>query len=325
MVQEVGHLTFPSGCEIIRFNTEAEWLHYRSSRIAGSEIPGLMGKGKYGSPYALWDKLVNGPKTIEYTRLMFWGKMQEETAAKGYEALYDKRLVTLGPYAVVVHPQNDRICATLDYVEVDENNYPVQIFEAKSADRSLREFWKTAPPTWNAPQVLMQLEITGLKRGVLFGLVGGNEDFSHTIQYDSGAAAEMMWAAERMLERADNREPPVPDGHQSTRDALMRFEPEEGAVDVVPPDTNWLDLYRAATYLRAAGKAQVKEAETSLAKLQNQVLLEVNGKATFARIAGFGTAKFSPAKKTPTNAGFKNFKAKWTFKPEGQSDEEDES
>ena len=76
---------FPSGAIVVRHETEADWLAYRSTRIGASTMAAVMGESPWASPYSVWcDRTLGAADDDgEVAERIRWGSWIERGIALG--------------------------------------------------------------------------------------------------------------------------------------------------------------------------------------------------------------------------------------------------
>ena len=282
-------MNFPSGAKIITFQSEKEWLEYRSTRIGSSVMPALFGASKWDSPYSVWARMSGlMPANQEESEAMFWGKQLQSAIAKGYERLTERLACGLGPWAVVQHPQYAWLYCTPDFISFGSRDYEDnRILEIKNYD-----------PTGSAYcyfQAQQQMLVTGLSRCDLYGLKNGNTGVLVEVTVDDPDLQNVMIdLGEDMMRRVRENDPPAVDGSDATKEAQKARWPEHREGATVTLDGSVLPLLKHRETL----KAYVKQSEAEISHIEAQ-LIEMMGAAQYAEIPGYGRITSVPPAEIP--------------------------
>lgn len=268
-----------SAARLIRFNSEAEWLGFKSGPVVGaSQSPVLFGQGYSGSSaYKMYaeslglierepmsDKRLRVGKLMEpVLRRLF----TEETGYANYE---------VGDNSIHQSIQWPFLVASLDGVCVTEDG--VGVLELKNISSFNRDEWtEDSGPLRYQIQVQHQLAVTGLPFGYLFGLIGGQEPFVHRINRNEDFIHKaLLPTVQRFIECVENRVPPEIDGSEATAKAIKLLHPDDNGSEVVLDD-RFVDFDARLEELKEQEKAISGEKKI----LENEIKAAI-GDATFA-------------------------------------------
>lgn len=159
-----------------------EWLQLRCNGVGGSDVSVIMGVNKCRSIQQLWEektgRLSVSDKGNEYT---YWGNVMEPIIRK--EFMKRTGLKVRQKHAMILHPDYPFMFADLDGIVTDENGEKC-IFEAKTASQYKAEQWDGQIPYEYMLQVQHYLEVCGLNKAYVAGLIGGNQFVFHVVYRD---------------------------------------------------------------------------------------------------------------------------------------------
>ncbi len=257
------------------------WLEMRQTGIGGSDAAAALGLNRYCSAYRLWCEkrgLIEGFGENERT---LWGKLLEDVVAT--EAA--RRLDTDPMKPTVMYRSRtwpwmlanpDRLMAT--------SSGDLAVLEAKATDWRLGDEWdeqEGEAPLHYVLQVMHYLAVTGLHRGVLVCLVGGNDLRMVDVQRDDELIDALVEGERSFWERVCTGQAPAVDGAPSTTEALKsRYS---------HPEDLTVELSSEVAPLAQLRLSLVKERDdlnTRIDAIENQVR-EAMGDATAACVPGF--------------------------------------
>ena len=269
----------------VAYETREDWLRARQSGIGASEVAALLGCDPWASRYALWaSKAQVGVRgDAGESEAAEWGNRLEPLVAQKYAEVTGYRIVDHGRHAIVASDRWPHLFATLDR-EVFLPNGERWVLECKTTGLRYADDWAAGAPLKYVVQVQAQLAVTGLERGVLACLIGGqrfappveierNEDLIELI----GERVETFWRENVELGVA-----PEADGSDATKRVLKTLFPDDsGETVALPGDAESWDREREEAI------AQVKDGETRRDKAEN-ALRAALGPATWGTIPGGG-------------------------------------
>jgi putative phage-type endonuclease len=253
----------------------------RQTGIGGSDAAAALGLNRYCSAYRLWCEkrgLIEGFGGNERT---LWGKLLEDVVATetakrlGADAIKPTAMFRSRAWPwMLANPDRFLITASGEQA----------ILEAKATDWRLGDEWNEEEgeaPLHYVLQVLHYLVVTGLHRGVLVCLVGGNDLRMVEVERDEELIASLVEGERAFWEKVSSSTAPQIDGAPSTTDALKaRYCHPEDLVTELPEDVSSL------VQLRPSLTKERDELQSRLDAIENQVR-EAMGEATAAYISGF--------------------------------------
>lgn len=239
----------------------AEW-HEARKGVAGSLISTIMGHNLWRSAYTAFHEQLEllqrehtGPSMAMKLGTAFERPIQD---------LWEKEntgWLTVHNTGTWQSKANKAFRANPDaFIEWSDGS--IGILEIKFSRNPMTEL----PPMYR-DQVMWYLHVTGLKRGVLVAVAGGDM-VEHEILYDEVYAKEMVTKAEAWLDCIKHREVPQWDGSQSTYTTVRALS--EG---IYEGDKDLGELY--PMLMRARDEAD--KAEEKLTEMKSRVLALLDG------------------------------------------------
>jgi putative phage-type endonuclease len=257
------------------------WLEMRQTGIGGSDAAAALGLNRYCSAYRLWCEkrgLIEGFGGNERT---LWGKLLEDVVAT--EAA--RRLDGDATKPTVMYRSRTWpwMLANPDRFLITPSGEPA-VLEVKATDWRLGEEWdeeEGEAPLHYVLQVMHYLAVTGLHRGVLVCLVGGNDLRMVDVQRDEELVASLVEGERAFWETVSSGTAPQIDGASSTTEALKaRYcHPEDLTTDL-PAEV------AALAQLRPSLIKERDDLNARIDAIENQVR-EAIGDATAAYVPGF--------------------------------------
>ena len=242
--------------------------------IGGSEIATLAGHG-YGSIIDLWRRKTRRTGPLEENRRMTWGNVLEAPIA----ALYAReQKVSIFRPGTMRHPEHPFIGATPDRIVIPNHKARARkdwLRTLQVKTRGLRradDYAEGGYPMSDYDQVQWELIVTGLQRGDLVALVGGQEDHLRIIEADTAYQAGLISIAEDFWKNyiLTDREP-APDGSDDYSQHLRsRFPGPKKDVLLEPTDVT---IGLRDQYVEASEQMDVAEQQKELVKQQLMAII----------------------------------------------------
>jgi putative phage-type endonuclease len=283
---------------VTALDTRPEWLAARSRGIGASDAPAIVGLSPYRSALSLYlEKTGEYVPDDEPTEAMEWGIRLEPVVAAAWAEKNGKtlhRYAAYDPASVHVHPDIPWMLASLDGFVIADNSHldftdtddeqRLAVYEGKTASGWIAALWDgDEPPAHVIVQVQWQLAVTGLDRGEVACLIGGQRFVQYTVHRDDSLIDALIDAGEQFWLRVMDRNPPAADGHQATTDAL-KARWQESVDDAVELGTEGVELVQRRH--RAKKAADVASEEQAECENRLRVLLGENVMGTcFGEIA----------------------------------------
>ena len=252
-------------------NGSPEWHHARQEGIGGSEIGTVLGLNPWESAYALWAKrsgLI--PKLATSNFAMRLGQVLEEPILQIWqEQNPDYEVFTTGTYQ---HPKVPYLHANPDALARNIETGEWIVLEVKTS----RNYWDELPPQYEA-QVQHYLDVMGLQRGKILGLVG-MDWVEADIDRDDFQIKQQRQAAKDFWDSLQSGERPAWDGSDSTYEAVRQENMEITEDEVEIEGGHYLVL----------AQAEFDRAKDELNKAKSEVLAQM-GTAKAAYMEHEGT------------------------------------
>lgn len=197
-----------------------EWLQLRCNGIGGSEVSVIMNVNKYRSIQQLWEEKTGRLAVSDSSgEPAYWGNVMEPIIRK--EFMKRTGLKVRQKHAMIFHPDYDFMFADVDGIVTDENGEKC-IFEAKTVSQYKAELWEgNRIPREYMLQVQHYLEVCGMKKAYVAGLIGGNLFVFRVVYRDEALIQEIVRSEEKFWNDyvlADKR--PEMDGSEATMNFL---------------------------------------------------------------------------------------------------------
>lgn len=267
--------TFDSGSE--------DWHKLREKSIGGSEVGTILGLNPWESPFYLWaTKTGNIPPKELNSFAVTLGNVLEPVIIDTLipQKHPDWQVYRTGTYQ---HGSYDFMHANPDALaKIDDEWIIVEV-------KTSRNYWDQVPPAYVA-QVMHYMNIMGLKRAVILGLVA-MDWVEHWIDFDE---FEAQTIEERVIEFMDlikSNTKPEWDGSQSTYEAVRQMH----------PDIDGSEVEIEALTTLANTQAKFEEIDAEL-KQQKSMVLAAMGSAQHAYVEIDGQ-KYRVASRQARNGG----------------------
>lgn len=231
-------------------NGSPEWHEARADGIGGSEVGTILGLNPWESPFYLWaSKTDNIPPKVLDSFAVKLGNYLEPVILDTIlpDQHPDWEIYRTGTYQ---HPTIPYLHANPDALAKVDGEWVV--VEVKTS----RNYWSEVPPAYRA-QVMHYMNILGIKRGVVIGLVG-MDWVEHWIEFDEFEAQVIEQKCAEFWKLVVDNEQPSYDGSESTYEAVREMHPDIDGTEVEIDGAHYLTL--------AQSKFDEAEAELRLAK-----------------------------------------------------------
>lgn len=168
-----------------------EWLQLRCNGIGGSDVSVIMGENRFCSIQQLWEEKTGHLKITDTgNEFTYWGNVMEPIIRK--EFMKRTGLKVRQKHAMILHPEYPYLFADLDGIVTDEDGEKC-IFEAKTVSQYKEELWQDGNiPREYLLQVQHYMEVCGMNKAYVAGLIGGNHFIYHTVYRDEALIAEIL-------------------------------------------------------------------------------------------------------------------------------------
>lgn len=245
-----------------------EWLKLRAKTVGSSEIGVICGLSNYSSPLKLWREKTGRDKPQDDNDFLWLGRKLEPVVGELFERKTGKKLRAAN--ALYCHGEVLWATASPDFFTDDFES----IVETKARGDGMRRHYDDGgAPHTDHLQVTWQLGITGLKKGHVAALCGGDprQFFTPEIEFSEDLFAQCMAKAEEFMHyvRTD-KEPPAMAMDKGIlelveRDPMKKINLPDEAGDLF---TTYWDAKREVDKLEDALDPWKVKAETSKAQLQ---------------------------------------------------------
>lgn len=272
----------PSGVRVPGTGRRSTWLEARRGGIGGSDVGAVCGLNPYSTPLDVYLQKVTGEEIPE-TEAMRWGRLLEDNIALVFRCEHPQ--YRLRRYGLVRSLQVPHHLASVDRL-VLRNEEPVGVLEIKTAGSRARSEWEPGGPGFGyAPvyyeaQLQWYLHVTGLPRGWLSCLIGGQELVTVEREADPDMLQHLREEVDRFWREHVIPEHPPPAGRRDLHQ-LHRIYPAD---DTLPP----LDLpAEAQVYLNTLRVLKQEQAAAEKQVEACQLMLkQALGEHTVGLIAG---------------------------------------
>ena len=231
----------------------------RALTIGGSEAAAACGVDPHRSRIMLWAEKTGRAEVVK-TEAMKWGRILEpvvrdELTARGFE-------ITTLPFTEWTHDARPWLTGHPDgFVMLDGDQ---AVLEIKTGSAFTSHDWanEIGAPVPALMQVHHYMELTGLHRGLLACLVGGQRLELRTVVRDQAVIDAMLSREEKFLGYVRSDTPPPPDGTDSARDALRALHPVSDGSTVRLDSDTYGDVRRLR--LLREQRAEIERQETEL-------------------------------------------------------------
>ena len=271
---------------------EADWLAMREQDVTSTEVAALFGASPYLTEFELYHRKIGALSSeIEENERMRWGKRLEAAIAEGVAE--DLGLI-VEPFKTYMRITELRMGSSFDYKivglregwEGDETfrdlfrEYGPGVMEIKNIDGlSFKRNWldgdEIEAPLHIEIQVQHQLEVSGLKWGIIAPLVGGNTPKPIARIKDEDVAAAIRTKVAEFWQRVDQGIAPDPDFLRDAG-AINRLFARDTGEEIDMSDNNYL-VTLCDEYQQAA-RAE-KEAADRKKALKAEMLTIIGGAA----------------------------------------------
>lgn len=257
------------------FSNREEWLKARRRHIGASDSPSIFGVG-YTDAKSVWAEKVG---------LSIGGEPEDDEEENEIDELdigtiiqpsiieVARRVlgipITAEPdHTIRVHPDYPWLAASLDAWALDDSGLIVPV-EIKNVGIYLARDWSSEePPLAFNVQAHHQMAVTGAKRAILFGLIGGNKPAWHCIERNEAFIAAMLTRLEEFWGYVTRHEEPPDELSDPVKvaKAVAKLHPLDNGETVNLP----IEFGEVLNELEAA-KAAIKAAEAIKAKAEAKI------------------------------------------------------
>jgi len=241
----------------------SDWHELRADGIGGSEIGTILGLNPWESPFYLHATKTGKipPKQLDSFPVKLGQILEPVILDKIIPELHpDWELQTVGTYQ---HPTLPFLHANPDAIAMIDGEWVV--VEIKTS----RNYWSELPPHYEY-QLKHYMNVLGIKRGVVFGLVA-MDPVEHWVTLDDFEAQVIEQRATEFWNAVVNDIAPDWDGSESTYEAVREMHPDIDGTEIEIDGIHHLAIAQLA----------FDQAEAELRKQKSEVLAMM-GKAQHA-------------------------------------------
>lgn len=236
---------------IVHSKDRGAWLNARQIALGASESATVLGLNPYESEFTLFQRRTGRMPGTEDNPNMEWGRRLEALVAKRF-AEDTGRTVRADGWMLqsVTYPW---LSATPDFLQRDKRWAEDGLLEIKTGSTFMVEAWEHEPPVHYQCQLQHQMLVTGLRRGSLAALLGGQSFMWKDIPRHDRFIATLIAKTKRFWQRIQDDDPPPPDDSPSTSDTLLHMVEQGIAVQLPDVVLDWhMEARRAGDDERAA-------------------------------------------------------------------------
>jgi putative phage-type endonuclease len=249
-----------------------EWLSIRRRGIGGSDIAAIAGLNPWRSPMQVYLEKIRAIPEEPENEAMYWGKVLEQVVADEFARRNGLKVQRVN--AVLQHPKYPIFLANIDRLVKDKPKGDA-VLEIKTTSSYGAKEWedekepgKVKVPDWAMVQLQWYLSITGLKRGFLAALIGGQKYVQAEVERDDEAIGYLHQIALDFWKLVENRTPPEMDGSEAAREVVNLLYPvaQESRIVDLPPEA--LELIAEYETAKEEEKAAAERKEAAANKLK---------------------------------------------------------
>lgn len=198
------------------------WLQQRLTGIGASEISAVMGVNRYEAALKVYARKIGaiGIDEDDAGEPAYWGSRLERIVAEEFSSRTglqhewqgDLLRSTIYPWAL----------CTLDGLVVAE----CLPLECKTTTVYLEDDWADGTPHYYVLQAHQQMLVAGAARCYVACLIGGQRFVWDIVERDEAVISKIIVAGNEFWERVQNRNPPAPDGSESSEQAIRALAGE---------------------------------------------------------------------------------------------------
>jgi putative phage-type endonuclease len=241
--------------DVIPCEDRADWLRKRAQGIGASDLAAVMGVSNWRSPLELYLEKTGEiePVDLSDVEAIEWGHKLEPIIIETFGERSGRLVRPSGqllrsreyPWAqctldaeTAETPEatlrsEDMFGRTVEFMARPYPRDGWVPLEAKTHSAFQIEDWADGAPEPYYIQVHQQMLVTGAPRGFIACLIGGARFVWQEIPRDEQTIRRIIWNGERFWQRVQDRNPPPPDGSESTARAVKRWYPEDDGSEVV--------------------------------------------------------------------------------------------
>jgi putative phage-type endonuclease len=229
--------------EVLCHQSDPQWLQLRQPGIGASEIAIVLGMNPWKSPLALYAEKVN-PIVEQEDREMF--ELAHEIEPLIAQRFAMKTGLGVEPDGRLLRSKDHSwMLATPDYQYFDsitnetllkditvilENPHPLEL---KSSGELKESDWVNGCPEYYLPQVNQQMLVLGVDRAAIAVRFGNKKQMHAFVDRDETLCRKIIYAGEKFWQMVQDKNPPAPDGTDSSKQALNALYPQDSGEEIV--------------------------------------------------------------------------------------------
>lgn len=242
-----------------------EWLKWRMQGIGASDAAAAVGLSPFVTPFQLWmDKTGRTPPTEE-SEAMRWGHRLQQVVGDAFHEETGRLVAPAGEFTIYEHPDAPELIATLDFFQRVTPTDDPGILEAKTTGFAKKEEWTDAPPIHYVCQLQYQMLVTGITRGSLAVLIGGQRFLWTDVAPDPTFQERLRYHVEKFWR--DHVLSDVPPPVMAEDNEVLRHAYKQANATLIPVDGEFLEWderrQRACETIKAAERER-DEAEAHI-------------------------------------------------------------
>ncbi len=232
------------GVQIIKCESEEQWLQTRSRYVTASDASAIFGLNKNKSALELYAEKIGVRSTAHEPPMeqLEMGHMLEEPVAAKYSEVTGRELADLGRWTLIVNGSFPLAAATLDrlvcrpnsHIVIDGETIPpgAGVLECKSTGGMSARDWEDRPPIRHSIQLQHQMMVADLKWGSLAAIIG-TPTFAfryRDFRRDDDFVKILKEKIVEFMDMVERRTPPQADASESATRALKLLYPEDNGL-----------------------------------------------------------------------------------------------
>lgn len=208
---------------IVRVSTanREEWKNLRHQYIGGSDAAAVVGLNPFKSAYTLWAEKTDKIPEFEGNLSTEVGTYLEEFVAKKFEEETGKKVRRVNQSYF-----NDEYLFAIANIDRDIVGEDAGLEIKTTSEMNLKKFKGGEYPANYYCQCVHYMAVTEKSRWYLAVLIGNREFQIFTIERDESEIKALMDAESKFYSLIKNDTPPLPDGSDSSSDAITMIYPE---------------------------------------------------------------------------------------------------
>lgn len=250
--------TAPVKCRfIVHSSDRPEWLRARELALGASESSTIMGINPYESEFTLFQRRTGRIPSIEDNERMEWGRRLEALVAEKFAEDTGRTVQPDGWMRQSI--EFPWLSATPDFLQCAKGWEDDGLLEIKTASAFAADDWRNEPPLHYQCQLQHQMLVTGLARGSLAALIGGQSFVWKDIPRHDRFIATLVAKTKRFRKRIQEDDAPPPDDSPSTSATLLAMIEKGEAIQLPDVVLDWHLAARKAADDEKAAKERKDE------------------------------------------------------------------